>query len=202
MNNICRDNQKRPESIAKPCVDWIYGATGTGKSFGARKECDDGGFEYYVKAANNKWWCGYKGEPYVIIEDVDVDHKYMAFHFKIWFDRYAFNAEIKNSSRWIRPVKIIVTSNYHPSEIWKNSSDLNPKLRRCKVIRMCKIGLRTDDKKDDEIRMSSYADNFVAPSNHQSVMVDRDLQPSPINWDVDDGISQSSINLDFLLSQK
>lgn len=165
LNYIARDTQVKPKSLDKPNVDWIYGKTGCGKSYTARKECEDANLDYYVKSANTKWWCGYKNEPVIIIDDIDIDHKYMAFQFKIWFDRYAFQAESKGFSRMIRPVKIICTSNYHPKDIWKNSSDINPILRRVKVIRMANL-VRVDEEEkiDDEVR-HSYAEGFVGPSS-------------------------------------
>jgi len=34
----------------------------------------------------------------------------------------------------IRPKKIIITSNYHPSEIWEDSKTLDPVVRRVQLI--------------------------------------------------------------------
>lgn len=114
-------------------AEWWYGTTGTGKSETSRREFPGA----YKKAANTKWWCGYNGEDYVIIDDFDKDHKYMGYHLKIWLDRYAFLSEIKGepNGRVIRPKKIIVTSNYHPKEIWDDIPTLEPILRRVKIVR-------------------------------------------------------------------
>ena len=43
---------------------------------------------------------------------------------KIWADKYAFEAEVKGGTITIRPEKIFVTSNFRPSEIWKEDPQL------------------------------------------------------------------------------
>lgn len=56
-----------------------------------------------------------------------------AQHMKQWADHYPFSAESKGASVKIRPKKIVVTSNYHPREIWTGDQDLLPILRRFKL---------------------------------------------------------------------
>ena len=113
---------------------WYYGDAGTGKSRKARG--DNPGA--YLKMCN-KWWDGYTNQDVVLIEDFDKDHHVLCHHLKIWGDRYPFPAEIKGGKIDIRPRKIIVTSNYHPNEIWENEKDLNPILRRFKIEHFSKF---------------------------------------------------------------
>lgn len=109
--------------------EWYYGETGSGKSYKARN--DNPG--HYLKMCN-KWWDGYVGEDVAIIEDFDKSHAVLGHHLKIWADRYAFPAEVKGSKVNLRPKKIIVTSNWHPKEIWSNEPQtLEPILRRFKI---------------------------------------------------------------------
>jgi len=87
----------------------------------------------YMKLPN-KWWDGYQQQEYVIIDDFDKNHAVLGYHLKIWADRYAFSAEVKGSTIMIRPRNIIVTSNYHPKDIWGESPNtLGPILRRFRV---------------------------------------------------------------------
>lgn len=110
---------------------WYYGETGTGKSRKARGDNPNA----YVKLPT-KWWDGYRNHEVVIIEDLDVKHDYMGYFLKVWADRYPFPVETKGGGGFnIRPRLIIVTSNWHPKDIWSDEQTLNPLLRRFTVTK-------------------------------------------------------------------
>lgn len=130
LNSIASRYAPMPLDLDDPTEAlWYYGPTGTGKSKKARE--DNPG--YYLKACN-KWWDGYLGEETVIIDDFDKQHHMLGHHLKIWADRYAFPAEVKGSKVNLRPKKIIVTSNWHPTEIWQDTQTIEPICRRFQVV--------------------------------------------------------------------
>lgn len=133
LKQIATDNLEPPPDLEGDNLTvglWLHGSTGTGKTRYAKKYFP----QAYNKVANNKWWDGYKGQDYVLMDDLDKKHDYMGYHLKIWADRYAFTAEVKGGTIMIRPKAIIVTSNYHPKEIWDDNNTLDPILRRFKVM--------------------------------------------------------------------
>lgn len=129
LQQIHKDFRPKAPDNNKPCGLWIWGPTGSGKSTMARS------FGVYYEKMCNKWWDGYRGEERVIIDDFDKSHSVLGHHLKIWADKWSFTAEIKGGAISIRPKKLIVTSNYHPEEIWEDPGMLDPILRRFKIIK-------------------------------------------------------------------
>lgn len=117
-------------SDAETPHEWWYGDTGTGKS----RMLDSAYPDAYPKNVS-KWWCSYKGEETVHIEEWPLGlGDIMVHHLKKWVDRYKFLAEYKGGSFVIRPKKIIVTSNFSLEQCFPNAADLGPLRRRFKVI--------------------------------------------------------------------
>jgi hypothetical protein len=109
---------------------WFWGPSGTGKSMEARRR-----WPMFFYKNCNKWWCGYDGQATIMVEDFDKNHACLCHHLKIWADRYPFTAEVKQGSTGtIRPDRIVITSNYHPRDIWPDAGDLEPILRRFKIV--------------------------------------------------------------------
>lgn len=132
FKRIREDYKPQPQPLTVLQNEWRYGPTGTGKTRGAHEEFPGA----YIKKANTKWWNRYDGEEVVIIDDIDKYHVQLGYELKIWLDHPPFPAENKGGENMIRPKRIIITSNYHPSEIWPDKSTLDPLLRRLKVIYM------------------------------------------------------------------
>lgn len=97
----------QPGNLAALDNYWYFGEPGTGKSHTARTKYP----EHYAKSLN-KWWDNYTDQATVIIDEVVPNQPWLMEFLKIWGDKYPFQAEIKGEVRVIRPVRIIVTSNW------------------------------------------------------------------------------------------
>ena len=85
----------------------------------------------------------------------------MGYYLKVWGDHYPFPAQIKGGQMMARPKKIIITSNYHPREIWTDAQTVEPITRRFKVIE------RTHD--GDRPPPLPETFNFVFPPSPEEV---------------------------------
>ncbi|AXH75783.1 MAG: replication protein [Cressdnaviricota sp.] len=111
------------------------GANSLGKSMTARRE--NPGF--YTKMPGNILWEGYDDQDTILIEDFGPYDVKMSSDLKIWCDRYAFRARILYGTLVIRPKKIIITSQYHPSEIWDDQKTVDAICDRFVMRKMEKL---------------------------------------------------------------
>lgn len=114
-------------------VWWFYGKTGTGKSKKAKELAGD---DFYYKQPGNKWWCGYKQQDVVVIDDFR-DCKELCFSYWLrLFDRYPCLVEYKGGSVEFNSKKIIVTCSVRPQEEFSNhqGEEMEQMLRRIEKI--------------------------------------------------------------------
>lgn len=125
LKAISRDNQQPSEEASEPKGIWIWGDPGVGKSFMVRRL-----FQPIFLKPLSKWWDLYKGEKYVLMDDVDMEHKWLSSSLKIWADQYPCIGEIKGGSIQLQHQKFFVTSNYPISAIWNQDVQLQKALER------------------------------------------------------------------------
>lgn len=108
----------------------FWGASGTGKS---RRAWAEAGFKAYPKSPTSKFWCGYRGQEHVVLDEfrgqIDVSH------LLIWLDRYPFLIENKGGHDSMDATHIWITSNVDPREWYPtaNEETKNAILRRMEI---------------------------------------------------------------------
>ena len=124
LKAIAKDNIKFNDADHLRGI-WIYGKAGAGKSRWVREHCSP----LYPKLCN-KWWDGYQGEPYVVMDDIMPEHKILAQQLKIWSDRYDCILETKGGAVHSQYQWFIVTSQYSIDEIFHDDRDREALHRR------------------------------------------------------------------------
>ncbi len=112
-----QDNPDKPKRLTQMEHYWIYGPSGVGKSWYAREQWPD----HYIKP-KTKWFDGYNGQSSIIIDDLDLSHKWMGPYLKCWADIYPVPVEQKGGGLMIRPKHIIITSQFTLTEFCQKSN--------------------------------------------------------------------------------
>lgn len=135
MKEMSVDHLIKPANLVGPCGLWIYGPSGIGKTHYAETLYP----KFYPKG-HNKWWDGYSPTDHdtAIFHDLSPDHDYLVNLFKLWMDERPFLAEMKGGTKYIRPGRFIVTSQFSIEEVFgrKGPHALDAINRRCEVYHM------------------------------------------------------------------
>lgn len=84
--------------------------------------------------AQNKWFDGYKGEPTIIIDDLDYNGGQTLGHYlKIWADKWACTGEVKGGTVPLNHRQFIITSNYSIQDIFGPDEGDSAKVRAAKT---------------------------------------------------------------------
>ena len=81
------------------------------------------GEDAYIKDANTEWFTGYHNQRVIIIDDFEPWNKNQSGWLKRLADHYPFMARVHGGQVLIRPAQTIVTSNYHPDQIWEGQPE-------------------------------------------------------------------------------
>lgn len=139
--------------VLKPLMEprtvvWFHGPTGCGKSRRAHEEAEklsqQLGKPYFSRTGNSKWWCNYKGEEIVVLDDIFagdavMDTEELNFSDMLRLtDRYGTHVNQKGTSTAWQARYIIITCSVHPSK-WALSKrygtrDLQQLVRRINTI--------------------------------------------------------------------
>lgn len=120
LTRIAADHAQPASMVRSATVFW--GPTGTGKS---RRAWELAGDSAYSKDPRTKFWCGYKGQDTVVIDEfrggIDISHLLR------WLDRYPVRVERKGGSAPLMATTFYITSNLSPNQ-WYPELDPETKL--------------------------------------------------------------------------
>lgn len=124
---------KKKIEYKKKEILWFWGPTGTGKTRTAIEMFEG---DCWMSSRNLKWWQGYCGHKNIVIDDFRGD--FCTFHELLRIlDGYNFEVEVKGSSMPLRAERIVITSCFHPDEVYSGQVDehMNQLTRRITEIR-------------------------------------------------------------------
>jgi len=123
IKKIHADSQHAEKRIfvRKEHAKWYWGKTGVGKSVKAAEDFD--GEEVYWKSGQDKWWGGYRGEAHIIIDDIG-RKSIRIDRLLSWVNWTPYRVEDKGTTFPLFGVRWIVTSNFHPRDIWTEPEDV------------------------------------------------------------------------------
>lgn len=135
FQRIAISKLRPPNDLTKPTGIWLFGLSGSGKSYLTRNL----GYSLYDKLLN-KWWDGYQLQPIVLLDDLDPKNT-MHLHgmLKRWCDQYSFTCETKGGIKTYRPPCIVFTSQYTIERCFQDSSETIEAIsRRCQQFEITK----------------------------------------------------------------
>lgn len=123
--------QEKRDPMKPPEIRWYYGETGTGKTKSVYDEFES---DEIYSSTTFKWWNGYYQQKCILIDDMRKD--YAKFHQLLrLLDRYPIQVQTKGGHAQINSPVIIITSAYHPKDLYDTREDIQQLLRRITTIK-------------------------------------------------------------------
>jgi len=139
LKRIACDHAVDPKCLNHLDNEWIYGPTGTGKSFPFEQMRDESQSCFFK--THDLLWQGYRGEPVVCFDEFEPEDGHLLRMLKQWMGKGIIEAKVHYAHGKFRPKRIIVTSNHHPRDIWPKR-DLSALYRRMKIYKQVDYGTR------------------------------------------------------------
>lgn len=119
--------------------EWLWGATGTGKSHKAFTENPNA---YVLDSEDNGWWDGYEGEDVVIINEFRGEIRYKELLDLV--DKWPKKVRRRNREpTQFLAKKVVITSSRHPRDIYKRQAEEGDAFeqleRRFRIIQMTSL---------------------------------------------------------------
>lgn len=111
-------------------VRWFWGPSGCNKTRTAVEQCKE---DYWISGETLKWFDGYYGQKYVVIDDFRKD--FCTFHFLLrLLDVYFLRVPFKGGFVEWDPDVIFITSCYAPQSVYDTREDIYQLLRRISSV--------------------------------------------------------------------
>jgi len=105
--NLLQEHRDTP-----PCVVWLWGSTGVGKTRTATEDF----ISFYIKDGT-QWWNGYEQQEAIVIDDFD--GKWPFRDLLRLLDRYPYQGQTKGGYVKVNSPFIIITCSNPPEHIWR-----------------------------------------------------------------------------------
>lgn len=154
------ERSRRSFACRDVIVEWHYGPTGVGKTYGIPRDADS-----YWKPPEAKWFPGYTGQPTLVLDEFRKNWFTFSYMLRL-LDVYPMQVEIKGGYVQLDAKKIIITCPYHPRDLYPTREDVGQLVRRCtKIYKHSKDGDEYITEEVGDIMPQQELDFFSGDTN-------------------------------------